>query len=424
VPATALPQWTPTQRELDVLDAILNRALGDDVAGFLDPTPGGGDALTLIVTEAAAETAVDAGAIELIDPEGAPVARLDVTGAWDAGDGRRGLTGPVTRLAHTEFGPFRRLHLGPADIRREFPADSVLAVGVRGPLSTIELAGIADAARASQRRPLLVALVGEGMPIRSSGAGLVRMTLAAADALHDVGASVVAVSLPDSGPATDGLVNRVLAAYADESAGTYGEATDGFPAGVAAVVERERPPRDRQGVVVFFTGLSGSGKSTLARALVDHILERGERTITSLDGDVVRHHLSKGLGFSREDRETNIVRIGYVAAEIARHGGVAICSPIAPFESTRAAVKAMVEAAGGSFLLVHVATPLEECERRDRKGLYARARRGEIPDFTGISSPYDEPRHYFAKIDTTNRDIAECLRELVAALEADGWLRA
>ena len=129
-------------------------------------------------------------------------------------------------------------------------------------------------------------------------------------------------------------------------------------------------------MVVFFTGLSGSGKSTLARALVDHILERGERTITSLDGDVVRHHLSKGLGFSREDRETNILRIGFVAAEIARHGGVAICSPIAPFESTRAAVRAMVEAAGGGFLLVHVATPLEECERRDRKGLYARARIG------------------------------------------------
>ena len=126
--------------------------------------------------------------------------------------------------------------------------------------------------------------------------------------------------------------------------------------------------------------------------MVDHILEQGERTITSLDGDVVRHHLSKGLGFSREDRETNILRIGFVAAEISRHGGLAICSPIAPFESTRAEVRRMVERAGGGFVLIHVATPLEECERRDRKGLYAKARAGEIPDFTGISSPYEAPQ--------------------------------
>jgi hypothetical protein len=111
----------------------------------------------------------------------------------------------------------------------------------------------------------------------------------------------------------------------------------------------------------------------------------------SLDGDVVRRNLSAGLTFSREDRETNIRRIGWVAAEISRHGGVAVCSPIAPFDATRQDVRAMTAAAGGAFFLVHVATPLEECERRDRKGLYAKARRGEIPDFTGISSPYEEP---------------------------------
>ncbi len=159
----------------------------------------------------------------------------------------------------------------------------------------------------------------------------------------------------------------------------------------------------------------------MARALVDHILEQGERTVTSLDGDVVRHHLSKGLGFSREDRETNIMRIGFVAAEIARHGGLAICSPIAPFASTRDEVRRMVERAGGGFVLVHVATPLEECERRDRKGLYAKARAGEIPDFTGISSPYESPTEGI-KLDTTDRDIAECLAELLDALIAEGWM--
>jgi len=141
--------------------------------------------------------------------------------------------------------------------------------------------------------------------------------------------------------------------------------------------------------------------------------------VTSLDGDVVRRHLSAGLGFSREDRETNILRIGWVAAEIARHRGIAICSPIAPFDQTRREVRAMVESAGGDFVLVHVATPLEECERRDRKGLYARARAGEIPDFTGISSPYEEPEDAAVRVDTTGRTIEDALADVLAALPFD-----
>jgi len=180
------------------------------------------------------------------------------------------------------------------------------------------------------------------------------------------------------------------------------------------VVEADQP--DEPGVVVFFTGLSGSGKSTLAQALLDLILEAGERTVTSLDGDVVRRNLSAGLTFSKEDRETNIRRIGWVAAEIARHRGIAICSPIAPFDETRKQVRAMVEAAGGEFVLVHVATPLEECERRDRKGLYAKARAGEIPEFTGISSPYEVPEDAAISVDTTDRTITEALDDVLAVL--------
>ncbi len=176
------------------------------------------------------------------------------------------------------------------------------------------------------------------------------------------------------------------------------------------------PAPDEQGLVVFFTGLSGSGKSTLARALHDVVLEQGERTVTSLDGDVVRRNLSAGLTFSKEDRETNIRRIGWVAAEISRHGGVAICSPIAPFDETRRQVRAMVDDAGGAFVLVHVATPLEECERRDRKGLYAKARRGEIPEFTGISSPYEEPEDAAVRVDTTGRSIEDALDDVLDAL--------
>jgi sulfate adenylyltransferase len=184
----------------------------------------------------------------------------------------------------------------------------------------------------------------------------------------------------------------------------------------------DRPGPQAQGLVLFFTGLSGSGKSTVAQAVIDSLLEHGERTVTSLDGDVVRRNLSAGLTFSREDRETNIRRIGWVAAEIARHGGVAVCSPIAPFDATRQDVRAMTEAAGGAFFLVHVATPLEECERRDRKGLYARARRGEIPDFTGISSPYEAPEDADLRIDTTGRTVAACRDEVLDALTERGFV--
>ncbi len=198
----------------------------------------------------------------------------------------------------------------------------------------------------------------------------------------------------------------------------------GAPEGrVAQVVARDRPAPGEQGLVLFFTGLSGSGKSTVARALMDRLLEAGDRSVTSLDGDVVRRHLSAGLTFSRADRETNIRRIGWVAAEISRHGGVAVCSPIAPFAETRHDVRVMVEDAGGAFFLVHVATPLEECERRDRKGLYAKARRGEIPDFTGISSPYEEPTDADVRADTTGRTVEDVVDEVLTALAATGHVR-
>lgn len=212
---------------------------------------------------------------------------------------------------------------------------------------------------------------------------------------------------------------RVVGAYAPadviEVSGT-GE----LPAEVSTIVGRERAG----GLVLFFTGLSGSGKSTLARALHDVILERFDATVTSLDGDVVRKNLSAGLSFSQADRETNIRRIGWVAAEISRHAGIAICSPIAPFESTRTQVRAMVEQAGGTFVLIHVATPFAECERRDRKGLYAKARAGEIAEFTGVSSPYEEPSDAEIRIDTTGRRVDDIVAELVNFLQAAGTLDA
>ena len=422
-----VPQWTPTQRELDDLELLVGGCLAPPLPGFVEP---GTNPLpvTLTVSETTAEVAGAVGLLDIVDPEGAPLARLTVERSWATPDRDKvGLVGPVVKLAHNEFGAFRRLHVPPATLHGSHAAGSLLAVPVHRPLTAGDLEDIARVAAGEERTPLLLACVGDGMPEGVSGPALVRATLAAAARLE--GATALAVALADHGWTADAsgqspndrLLDSVGAAYASATYRISRTPSGEYPTEIAAIVDHDRPPRDQQGAVIFFTGLSGSGKSTLARALVDHILEQGERTVTSLDGDVVRHHLSKGLGFNRADRETNILRIGFVAAEIARHGGLAICSPIAPFESTRADVRRMVERAGGGFVLIHVATPLEECERRDRKGLYAKARAGEIPDFTGISSPYEPPVNSY-KLDTTNRDIAECLSELLGHLTSEGWL--
>lgn len=194
------------------------------------------------------------------------------------------------------------------------------------------------------------------------------------------------------------------------------------PPAVAAELVIARPPKARRGITVFFTGLSGSGKSTVARGLADALIERGGRTVTLLDGDVVRTMLSSGLTFSRADRDLNIRRIGFVAAEITRHGGTAICAPIAPYAATRAEVRRMVSAVG-DFILVHVATPLEECERRDRKGLYAKARAGLIPEFTGISDPYEVPDDADLALDTSLLTPDEAVGRVLDLLVDGGWVR-
>ncbi len=193
------------------------------------------------------------------------------------------------------------------------------------------------------------------------------------------------------------------------------------PEGVAHELQLARPPRGQRGLVIFFTGLSGSGKSTVARDLRDALAERGDRTVSLLDGDRVRRLLSAGLTFSRADRDLNIERIGYVAAEVARHGGIAICAPIAPYAAARAAVREMATAAG-DFLLVHVATPLEACEARDRKGLYAKARAGLIGNFTGISDPYEEPRDADLVLDTSAMSRRDAVEAVIGLLTPGGWL--
>ncbi len=191
---------------------------------------------------------------------------------------------------------------------------------------------------------------------------------------------------------------------------------------VIAELRKTFPPRSHQGFTVFFTGLSGSGKSTVANALLLKLMEIGGRNVTLLDGDVVRTHLSSELGFSKEHRNLNIERIGYVASEITKHGGIALCAPIAPYASTRRKVREMVEA-GGGFLEVHVATPLEVCEERDRKGLYALARAGKIKQFTGIDDPYEVPENAEVVIDTSELTPDLGAHRVLVKLESMGFIK-
>jgi len=396
------PQHHPSPTELDDLELIMTGAAAP-VTGFNAP----GSPLTLGLPEALRTAEV----VELVDPEGLPLARVRPTSSVGPVETNGW---PVEALGHPEYGPFRRLYRSPPDVRAAYAGRTF--VPVVDALTDTQLEDLRG------RGPLvLLALAGTGTP-ELSPVALVRATLTAAALLPAAAVVVVPLAAHGDADVDHALGARVVATYAGGNP-VHGLVDGGdLSADLAAIVDRDRPAPEEQGLVLFFTGLSGSGKSTLARALTDLLLEQGGRSVTSLDGDVVRRNLSAGLTFSKEDRETNIRRIGWVAAEISRHGGVAICSPIAPFDDTRRQVRAMVQDAGGAFFLVHVATPLQECERRDRKGLYAKARRGEIPEFTGISSPYDEPEDAAVRVDTTDRTIQDALGDVLLALRDADYL--
>ncbi|MBB5515604.1 sulfate adenylyltransferase [Rubricella aquisinus] len=192
---------------------------------------------------------------------------------------------------------------------------------------------------------------------------------------------------------------------------------------VVAELRRTKPARSKQGFTLFFTGLSGSGKSTIANAVMVKLMEMGGRPVTLLDGDIVRKNLSSELGFSKEHRDLNIRRIGYVASEITKNGGIAICAPIAPYTATRRAVREEIEAFG-AFVEIHVATSLEECEKRDRKGLYKLAREGKIKEFTGISDPYEAPENPELRLDTAGLEVDYCAQQVILKLESLGLIAA
>jgi len=417
-PTTPAPNWHPPQELLEVAELVLTGALPTAVQAV--PVP----------ADIEARLAADA-TITLEDAEGTPVATAALVGdpqerRWE-----------FTALQPFSHGPVRAARRSPAEIRAELtPGAPVLGVPVTGPLSAAAVEDVRARAERTGHRLLWLAVTGTGRAAPLPADGLwraVRDVAAQADpgAQGSVGAALAVPVLVPRTPSIEGSADTDLIAAVARGYGAS-EVLTGLPEpqpgqelhpAFAREYARAVPPPHRRGLTVFFTGLSGSGKSTVAKALAERLLDHSTRTVSLLDGDEVRRMLSAGLTFSRADRDLNIRRIGYVAAEVTRHGGLAICAPIAPFESVRAEVRAGVEAVG-DFVLVHISTPLQECERRDRKGLYAKARRGEIPEFTGISSPYEVPADAQLRIDTTGIPIAEAVDQVWALLAGRGYLSA
>lgn len=391
--------------------------------GVLAPVRGfePGSDVTLAVPSELVDWGRERDGIELTDPEGVPLAVVTVDDTYRLPGGMTGIIGSVTSRPGRRSRAFGHLYVTPATPRTDFPDDMITVVVTR-PLSVEDVAAVERSIGHTGRSPMFLVLAGEEGHTEVSVVGLIRSVVLVADRYAGSRVVVVPAAERDDPEVDRAFKKRVVEAYAPGPEVVWGEGDGTLDPTVEQVVAADRPVGVQQGVVVLFTGLSGSGKSTIAEALRDRLLESGERTVSFLDGDRVRRNLSRGLTFSREDRETNIERIGWVAAEVARHGGAAICSPIAPFDRTRKWVRHTVEEVGAVFVLVHVATPLAECERRDRKGLYARARRGEIEQFTGISSPYEVPTDAELVIDTTGRTLADELDEVLDHLIGRGLL--
>ena len=421
---TGLPTWHPPREVLEFAELVLSGAIGSAAAPITVP-----------------DEHLEAAALVLEDAEGTPVAVLRRRDDGLDFESLRAFThGPVRSARRAPFQVWAELAAG--NRPEGGPAQAgVAVVPVPSMLSTATVDDVLAYAAESGQALLWLAVFGAGRPSALPAAGLWRAVReiseqAAVAGLRSV-AVPVAVPLPaGTEPADDAaLIKGVARAFAgtdavdvlalDRVVGEEEVGGTGRSVHPAFARERERavPPPHRRGVTIFFTGLSGSGKSTVAKALADELAERSPRTVSLLDGDEVRRMLSAGLGFSRADRDLNIRRIGFVATEVNRHGGIAICAPIAPFAQIRAQVRASVEEVG-DFVLIHISTPLAECERRDRKGLYAKARRGEIADFTGISSPYEVPVDADLRLDTSRLDVAEALAAIWALLTARGYLAA
>ena len=497
----SLPSLTLDTRQLGDLELILSCAFAPlrgfmsaaDVASveaegtLADGTPW---PIPVTLDVAAGAVPADASRVMLSDPEGTPLAVLDIA-ARDAAPGELvRLAGQVRQNRPPEHGSFRRLMISPEQARAEFGGAPVLAFATRAPLGRRQIGQLRHLAGQLKARVLLLPLVAGPALVVRQPESLIRAMLAAARSLPP-GTMVIPVPLAERASSTGAgagvSAGREVAAQAivaaaygathlmasaapagyglpgvpipvvsagdwaydqraevwrphalieagteieDLSVDQLGDMLDtgapvpeGFaPEAVLEELRHARPPRSERGFVLFLTGLSGSGKSTIARDLRDLLAEYGDRQVSLLDGDLVRSLLSAGLTFSRADRDLNIARIGFVATEVARHRGIAICAPIAPYAEARERVRQMVSEVG-DFLLIHVATPVEACEARDRKGLYAKARAGLIDHFTGVSDPYEEPDDAMLAVDTSVVSRDQATAAIMKMLTDGGWLK-
>ncbi|MFH5824405.1 adenylyl-sulfate kinase [Georgenia sp. AZ-5] len=396
----ALPRHVLRPEELAVLELMLGGLLAPADAYCL---PGQGPAdwpahPTLRVPPEVASRATLAGGLLLTDPQGTPLAQLRPT-ATAHEDGEVWLAGQAARERRAEHGPARRRRItAPVPSEHERPA--LVAIFHAEPTGP-QVSELSAHPGVRNGRVLVVLVALAGSPEEQRAPAVLATLDASMTHLPDAEVRLLVVPAEAAAPT---VLKHVLTRLAHGAQVLTFPTPSATPHGAAT-----------EGTVVLLTGLSGSGKSTLARAVSDELRTKTDRCVTLLDGDEVRLMLSSGLGFSPADRELNVRRIGWVAALAARHGGIALCAPIAPYDAVRQEVRAMAEEAG-RFLLVHVATPLEECERRDRKGLYAQARAGLIPAFTGVSDPYEEPGDADLVIDTsvtTAKDGARLVTERV-----------
>ena len=455
------PSWTLAPHQLGDLELILNggyapldrfmtRADADACArervlsdGLPFPTP-----IVLDVTETCAREAVAARRLVLRDAEGVALAILEVADSWH--DTRHCVGGPAAGLQLPRHLDAAWVRHTPGELAREirrrgwtaavaFPTRGVIhraeheatARAIANPNSGLVVIALTDPTEDDAKRLLRLQCLEAVIPEYAAQRALVWLVplpqradpvddvLLAAVVARNAGCTELFLTQPLDEQAKAvvsrfarelnlGLVHTPL----DEDTGTFPKVAEALAG---------QPLKHRRGFTVFFTGLSGSGKSTIANLVRVKLLERTRRPVTLLDGDIVRQHLSSELGFSREHRDLNVRRIAFVAAEITRHGGIAIGAPIAPYDSVRQEARRAIEAVGG-FMLVFVDTPLEVCEARDRKGLYAKARAGLIQEFTGISDPYERPADADLVIRTDEESAEDAAGRILAHLEQRGYL--
>jgi sulfate adenylyltransferase len=388
---------------LDVLELILEGLLAP-IDGYCLPgaRPAGWpfDA-TLSVPDVLLPEELHSGSIVLTDPDGTPLARLNLSETSPGPDGFTNVAGRIVRLSAAEHPPERQIRLSATDGESQ-----VMAVFASVP----DAAGMALAVSRADGRPLTFLTVSWGT--RRDDRSVLRLV----DELRRCSANVpgssvrfVAIASPAADVEERSVLARVLDVVSPIDILDFSRERSDTPA--------PKAESGLGGTVVLLTGFSGSGKSTIARALAERLHRDGLARAVLLDGDDVRRALSPDLGFTMPEREVNMRRIGWVAAKIASVGAIAICAPIAPFAKTRAEIRVLAEAEG-RFLLVHVSTPLAVCEKRDRKGLYARARAGQVKDFTGIDSPYETPTDADVAIDTSLVGTAEAVNRIISCL----WL--